>query len=287
MSANSLKITIRNLAKNKTINGINIIGLSISMAIAMLIFLWVQNEFSFDKYHKDGSKIYLVTNGMGNSNKIDGSPYPLQELAEKEVPGIAALTGFNMLYEPVFNVNGQLFNEEHAVYVEQGWFSMFSYDFISGNAQAFHHSPYSIILTESKAKKYFGNSDPIGKTIRKDSIDYTVQGIVKDNPANSSFQFDIFIPNEAYFANPKQREHEAYWGNNNYPIFLKLADGAHPRDIALGLQNIIRKNRENNKHITSLESLADLHFDTSFSFSRFLHGNKKPLIFLKRLPFLY
>ncbi len=89
--------------------------------------------------------------------------------------------------------NHKLFSEKTSAYVDKTWFNIFQYDFVAGNALAFGQSPFSIILTETKANKYFGNANAIGQVIRIDTVNYTVVGVIKDNPVNSSFQFDVLL----------------------------------------------------------------------------------------------
>src|SRR5215831_17219882 len=204
MIRNYLKIAFRSLFKNKVTNCINIFGLSISMAAAVLVILWVQNELSFDNYHKGTAHLYRITNHVKVTNETlvwEHSPMPLIEYAKKEIPGVISVASFKKAYTPVMNVNGELFNQKNCVYIDSNWFQLFHFDFISGNPTSFFSSPRNMLLTESTAKKYFGNSDPIGKIIRIDTINYEVQGIVKDNPTNSSFQFEMILPLAASISN--------------------------------------------------------------------------------------
>src|SRR4051794_31236353 len=93
--------------------------------------------------------------------------------------------------------------KKNAVFVDKDWFSLFHYDYVEGNTAAFNQNPNSIILTQSLAKKYYGDKNAAGQIIRVDSINYRVQAVIKDNPSNSSFQFNIFFPLEAHLSNPQ------------------------------------------------------------------------------------
>lgn len=289
MSLHALKLTLRNLAKNKVTNGINIIGLSVSMAAAILIIIWVQNELSFDSYHKDAGKIYEVRNlqksPLWGDNLTEYSPYLMMDLAKKEIPNITNIAGFNMGWQNVFSINGEYYSEDHAAYVTADWFNLFHYDFVSGNSQAFNASPFNLIITESKAKKYFGTTDVIGKVIRKDTIALTVQGVIKDIPSNSSFQIDMLMPLNAYISNPQHRKNEESWSNFNYVTFVKLPNDGNVKSVEQTLTDIIAKN-SGNKIETSLLPLGDLHFDSNAKYSKIEHGNKKTTYIFEVLAFL-
>ena len=188
-----IKTAWRNILKNKSATIINITGLSLGMAAAILIMLWVQNEMNFDNYHPNAGNIYYIEMGESASGaKYGGTPYPLATTLKKEIAGISETTQFMPGYgfnSPVLNINEKFFREKSLVYVGRNWFDFFHYDFISGNAAAFNGNPNSIILTASLAKKYYGNEPAVGKMIHIDSSDYRVQAVVEDKPFQ--FQFSV------------------------------------------------------------------------------------------------
>jgi putative ABC transport system permease protein len=236
-----IKIALRNLAKNKSASIINLTGLSLGMAAAVLILLWVQNEMNFDNYHPHASNIYYVDMGQSaGQQKFGGTPFPLAQALKKEVPGIEETTQFisgNGFNSPVLNINETFFKEKSLVYVDKNWFVFFHYDFISGNASSFNQNLNSIILTESLAKKYYGNKMAVGEIIHIDSGNYRVQGVIKDNPSNSSFQYNIFLPEEAYF---KTRPGEAAnWRNFPCETFIRTKENANAVSIQQGISSII------------------------------------------------
>src|SRR4051812_3109018 len=209
MIKNYFKTAFRNLWKNKTTSFINLFGLAVGMTAAVFIFLWVQNETSFDNYHPNKENIYRITSSIHINKNEDWiwetSPMLLAETAKKEIPDVeqTARIVINSWSPPVLNIHHQLFAEKKSAFVDKSWFRIFNYDFVQGNAAAFAKDPFGSVLTKSKSKQLFGSADAVGQVIRIDTVNYTVEGIVKDNPANSSFQLDVFLQMEGRLSNPK------------------------------------------------------------------------------------
>src|SRR6185437_12902222 len=160
MIKNYLITACRTLMRYRSVSLLNVIGLSAGMTAAVLIFLWVQNELTYDNYHPDADRIYRITTHLPDYNSTwETTPLNLARAVAREVPdleSIALIASAN----PVLSVGNELFTEKHAAYVDTNWFRVFHYDFVPGSASAFFSYPYSLILTTSKAKKYFGDKDP-------------------------------------------------------------------------------------------------------------------------------
>ena len=232
MLKNYFKTAWRNLLKNKVTSFINLFGLSIGMTAAVFIFLWVQNELTYDDYHPGKENIYRITNAI-HVNKDETwvwetSPMLMGETAVKEIPEVkkTARVILNTWGGPVLNINHKLFSEKSSAWVDQSWFDIFHYDFIAGNVSAFGKDPFSVILTQSKAKKYFGDGSAIGQVIKVDTVNYTVQGVIKDNPVNSSFRFDILLQMDGRLSNPTTLKNDKTWNNFGYITFLQLQPSA-------------------------------------------------------------
>lgn len=276
-----LKTAWRNLVKQPVNSLINIGGLSIGMAAAMLIFLWVRNELTFDNFHAGSQQIFRVKNYLAidkNDTWVwESSPYLLGEHAKQQLPEVLNICRLRpMVYDaPYFNIKGQFTKEEAGAYVDAEWFNMFKYQFIYGGKAAFNDHPFSLLLTESKAKKYFGNENPIGRVIRIDTMDYQVQGVVKDNSTNSSFQYDFFIPLASRLANPKNKENDESWGNFNFLTFVKLTSAANPKLVAGKLKNIIAKQRDQDNLTIGLTAIKDMRFENDLQSSVFQHTEIK------------
>ena len=297
MIKNYIKIAWRSLWKNKTTSFINITGLSVGMAAAVLIMLWVQNELNFDNYHNDADKIYRLTTHIPETGWTwESTPLRMAETAKKEIPEIERATKLFVNNMPVFNINGHSFFQKKCAYVDNEWFNVFHFDFIEGGNTAFNQNPFSIILTEKEAKKYFNNHVAVGATIRIDSINYQVSGVVADAPSNSSFQYDAFIPIAALLSNPQQRENDEQWNNYNYLTFIKLSPQSTPvmpmassrngvTVVSQKLTNIMQRSKEEGANI-SLTPLLDMHFQTGLQDSSFVQGNRNAVYIFSIIAFL-
>jgi putative ABC transport system permease protein len=279
MLKNYFKIAWRNLTRHKRISMINVFGLSIGMAATILIVLWVQNELSYDSYHRYANNIYLIRSVLGEGDKTSRSErtqYIFGEHAAKDVPEAEAITRIRPM--PVDLHNGSnITTEPKAAYIDGSWFNIFDYDVTDGSIESFKSNPFSLILTESAAIKYFGKQEAVGKTMRIDSNVYQVQAIIKDNPANSSFQYDVLIPTAAELTNARTKTRYLQWGNSNYITFIKLKPGAVARRVETELADIFRRNVKIDAKYASVYSLLpvkDLHFQHDVMFSGFQHGSK-------------
>ena len=141
-------------------------------------------------------------------------------------------------------------------------------------------------MTEAKAKKYFGDADAIGKIIRVDTVNYTVEGIVKDNPVNSSFQFDVLLQMDGRLSDAKVLKNDKNWNNFGYITFLQLRPDASKPLIATKLNEIINKNRTNHNDSVTIQALNGMYFENDLQSSDLPHGTKKAAYIFSVLAFL-
>ena len=263
-----LRTALRNVWKQRSTNAINITGLAAGMTSAILIFLWVTNELTYDSYHPDANRIFRTTTIVPKLKwTVETAPLPLVGSIRSALPGVESVTCLKPGISTTFRMGDEFFIEKNSAYVDSAWFNLFHYDFIKGNARNFFSAPHSLILTSTRAKKYFGEKDPMGQTLRIDTVDYKVAGIIRENPANSSFQFDVLIPLDALLADPARRDYEMSW-NYNYQIFLKLRPGTRLDHTAASITEMQNRNTDNRfgAHY-SLIALKDIHFETDLSSS--------------------
>ena len=278
------KIAWQSLLHQRLNSAINISGLSIGMAASLLIFLWVSNELSFDKFHKDSATIYRLKNYLAIDKKDtwvwENSPYLLGDEMQKKLPEVLTVTRIKPIsWESVhFNIKGEFVAEGNCAYVDSTWFSVFKYDFIYGRADDFNSHPLSIVFTESKAKKYFGNENPLGKTIRIDTLDYVIKGVIKDIPPNSSLQFDVLFPIAARRNSPASIKDDNSWGNFNYLTFVKLNPSASIKDLPAKITKILSDNKKSDDIKTGLIALPDIHFENDLQSSVIEHGNRNVVV---------
>jgi predicted permease len=266
MRNNFFRFAWRRLRQNRAANFLSIAGLSVGMSAALLIFLWVQNELSYDSYHPKADRVYRITSYLTDVNWVwTSSPLSAGIAVRQQLPEVEKLTSTRNAGNMAIHIGDQFFTEKNGAYVDSSWFDIFHFDFIQGNAAAFLSDPYTILLTNSTAKKYFGDKPALGQTIRIDTLNYRVAAIVKDNPANSSFQYDVLMPLAGFLANPQNRKNDMQPGNFNYRTFLRLRTGADSGKVAAAITHIITQNKKKNDVRVSLEPLPKMHFETGIT----------------------
>ena len=229
MFKNYFKIAWRNLWKNKGLSFINISGLAIGMAFAVLIGLWVQYETSFDSFHKNRDRIALVqkhTLFNDNKNTQESTPLPLYDELKNNYPEVKRATRLTWNDNHSLVTGNNKFNKKGR-YVDPDFLEMFSFPLIKGNATTALTDPSSIILTESLATALFGTEDPIGKTIKMDN-EYNVQvrAIARDVPKNSTLDFDFLVPYTFLIGHSEWiRNNKSSWSNNFMMNMVELKEG--------------------------------------------------------------
>ena len=295
MSGIYFKTAWRNLRNQKSASVLSITGLSLGMAAAILIMLWVQNEVSFDNYHSNADRIYLVAEKQKNaSRKYPGTPLVLADAAKQQIPEVektCRLVIANNATRPVLGIKNKYFTEKSTAFVDKEWFEIFHFDFISGNAHGFGINPDCIILTEELAIKYYRTSkNAIGQIINIDSSVFRVEAVIKDNPPNSSFQFSFFLPVDAYLK--KNPFNELSWASFNYQTFIKIKATANAKKVEEKISNIFQQQEivrqiyhENFKAV--LTTLPEMHFDDSIKGDFELQaGDKNEVLIFSILGFL-
>jgi putative ABC transport system permease protein len=200
MFKNYFKIAFRNLRRNKIYSFINISGLSIGLACAMLILLYVKDEVSYDRFHNNVGNIYrVVTDNVdkeGNRRKDGNSGYFQGPRFTQNVPGIESFVRLQSWTQDM--KTGTEIHPQDLLRVDSGFFSVFSFPLISGSPKTCLKDPNSVVVSEDLAKKQFGTTDAIGKIImlKDDStfVPYQVSAVTKKTPQNSSIKFDMLLP---------------------------------------------------------------------------------------------
>jgi putative ABC transport system permease protein len=230
MFNNYIKTAYRNLAKQRIYSIINIFGLSVGLAGATLIFLFVQNELSYDRFHENGENLYRVytihhaeDGSIRNRSRL--VTLPMGPAMEEYFPEITYSIRVNAKSATV-KTNGKLFNERVTL-VDKPFFQAFSFPLIAGNPSSVFAQAKSIVLTEGHARKYFGSADPVGKTLTlisgQNQSDFIVTGVAKQPPQNSTITFDILIDMESAGSLNMDRGWRDNWGAfgwQNYVLVL-------------------------------------------------------------------
>jgi putative ABC transport system permease protein len=236
-----LKIALRNIVHQKSYSFINIIGLAIGITCCILILLYVQDELSYDRYHANAGRIYRVgLHGIIGSNEINGTftAAPMAEALMLEFPEVEQACRIRNFGFPVIRYEDKVFSEERFFWADSNIFEVFSIPFIQGDPKTALTKPLSVVITESAAKKYFGDENPMGKILNADNRrDYMVTGVMEDVPHNSHFHFDFLrslSTNERAANNP-------LWISNNYQTYVLLKEGHPAEKLEAKFVDLVRK----------------------------------------------
>lgn len=245
MLKNYLKVTWRNIRKAKVFSVINILGLAVSMAVCLLIILFIYDQQSYDRFHENKDHIYrLNTSYNSYSNQqfenYATSPTILTEPLQNQFPGIELVSNIQG------NFSGEIRYQETTVplsgiYADTTFFDIFSFKLVKGNTNTALKEPGSIILTEKSAQKIFGNRDPMGKVITAlGNRDFTVTGIMQ-NDYRTHFRFEALVSYKTIASNPESNYKPENWQqsmNGSY-LYLLLDDDTDPEQLEISISSLI------------------------------------------------
>lgn len=286
-----LVISFRALKARKVYSSINIVGLSLGVAITGLVYLLIKYENNFDRFHENRDRIFRLESNIYFSGKegesywrIPELPAPLIDKIRSEIPGINRSTRFIKSYrDAIVQFNDEVFSEK-ITYVDKDFFEMFSFNFLRGNRKRCFIDLPSVVMSESSAQKYFGSSDPIGKIISvegKDKKLYTVRGVVEDLPDNSSINFSLIVPVESWVY---YEDYRASWNEYTYAFFVELNSNINAAALKNSLNHLVNESMKTeldqlraNNHVTdklknvfeiSISSLTDIHWNTKIPWEK-------------------
>lgn len=266
MIENYFKTAWRNLWKNKTFSFINIFGLATGIASSLLIFLFVQDELSFDRFHKDAGNIYRVVkdfvNDDGSSLPDATTPPALAPAMQQEIPEVEKVTRVFPSWGRDFLIKygDKKIIEQNLYRVDSSFFDVFTFPFIKGDPKNVFKNSSSIALTKSTAKKYFGDEDPMGKILSVDDFgNMMVSGVVKDVPSNSHFHFDFLISVRTFPGNNL----DASWEWYNFYTYAKLKPNTSIASLTKKIQDIYERNDKDGKNTFYTQRLTDIHLSSN------------------------
>jgi putative ABC transport system permease protein len=263
MIRNYLTVALRNLRKNKVHSLINVTGLAIGMACAILILLWVRDEIGYDRFHVNAGRILRVyrdeTATAPGSGSALTSP-PMAAAFKKDFPEVLRATRFGT-WQRRLVVNGdKTFTETRYMHADPDFLEMFSFPLVKGDPRTALNEPNSIILTESAAAKYFGAGDPMGRTLTVDrTFDVVVTGIVQDPPANSSLRFDLLSPFNLLLTNYIGEENDGNWGFNSFTTLLLMAPGVGAADFNAKLDGYLQRHDKDDTDRLAVQPFTAIH----------------------------
>jgi len=195
MFKSQLRAAFRSILNQKYYSLINILGLAVGLAAFTLIALFVRHELSFDRYNEDANSIYRIVR-----DEYTCSPPPMAPTLKAGIPEVQFASRFIVSNNILIGVGEDYFTEDEYFWTDNEFFKIFSFEFIQGDIETILNNPTDILISESIARKYFGNNDPMGEALTiSRNLEYSVAGVFKDLPANSHFHFDIVLPIEKYF----------------------------------------------------------------------------------------
>ncbi|WEA02250.1 ABC transporter permease [Mucilaginibacter sp. SJ] len=279
MIRNYIKTAWRNLYRNKAFSLIHILGLTMGITVCLMIFLYIMNEFSVDNFHKQGKNIYRVMRGFDKSKAPTSylsGPYAPAMLNDypQDIKMAVRVSPRNNLV----SFGEKSFNEKKVYAVDSNFFSLFTFPLLRGDATSALNHPGSVVLTETTAKKYFGNIDnAMGKVVQMDKqLQLKVTGIAKDVPSNSHLDFDLVMP----ISNYTRDQGFNVWINNSLFVYLLLNEHSSPAALESRFPQFMDKymgkdmQRFGTKFNLSLRPFKDIYFENASSFDNVKHGDK-------------
>lgn len=278
MFRNYFKTAVRNLWKNKTFSFINVAGLAIGMAVSFLILLLVYNELTYDRFHENSEDIYRIATKIdaeGRKLNVPSVPAPFGLKLQELYPEIAAVSRLRGTGTRVISLEDRLFEEDKIYYADTGLFEVFTIDLIRGDQKSALEAPFSLILTEEIAEKYFGKKDPIGRTLRiKNEEDpYTITGIAKRMPENSHFKFNIL---GSLSSLEKIRGDLHTWMGFNYYTYLKIRGEYDATALTEKYYDQLMANLPDQIKKLDIQIQIDLQPLTKIHFSSYTEGEMEP-----------
>ncbi len=262
MFKNYLKISFRNIKRQKIYSVINLSGLSIGITCFLLIFLYVQYELSFDRFHPDCERIYRVNNHDKDLNDFWAfTQAPLASALMSEYPDVEFSTSLRPPDMGIFEIKNSKYFET-GIYADNQFFNVFDFRMLKGEKVSSLSEPNTVVLSEKLAVKYYGGSDPVGKTITfNGNCELKVTGIYENIPGNSHLRFDYIISMPTYFLVNNNDPND--WEGSLYLTYLLLKKNVIPEGLESKLSGIVNKyiNINNNFMNTAycLQPLRDIH----------------------------
>ena len=304
MFSNYLKITLRTLMKNKVYSLINISGLAIGIAGALLILHYVTFETSFDSYQQDADRIYRVSLDIyQNGEQVFHSAENYPAVGPDMLAEFPEVAGWAHLYNMGSKNNVVITNEEEPgqpiqfkhrkfLYASPSFLSFFGVPMVSGNAATALEEPFTMVISESTAQKYFGNENPIGKRLRLKDDDYNdenclVTGVFKDLAPNTHLKFDVLISTPTLYGrfDGAVARYKTGWIRKDFYTYVKLVEGADPAALQAKFPAFVDKFKpelkdNGGRNDLHLQPLQDIHLTSQLSDEAELNGSAEPITFL-------
>jgi putative ABC transport system permease protein len=283
MLRNYFNVALRNLLRNKSASLIKITSLSVGMICFAIISLFIYQELSYDWFHKNPEQIFRVVKDFVND---DGSRIPdattppaFGPAIQKDLPEVAYTTRLfpNWGRKYLIQYDDTRSYEEGVVRIDSSFFDVFSFPFVKGEKKVATANSNFIILTESTAKRIFGNEDPMGKALKMDiaqfATDFLVTGIIKDVPESSHFRFDFLISLRTLDDPLDDVPLDNNWGFYNFYTYVRLNPESDPQAFQNKLQGVFKKYNPDNKNECYAQPLTDIHLKSNLKWELSANGD--------------
>lgn len=277
MIKNYFLIAWRNLWRNKIFSVIKILGLSIGLAVCMLIFLYTKDEISFDQFHENKMQLYRIVQtwkmGKEPSQKLGITNAIMGESFAKEIPEVQQYVRINGVGVTVKKGNDVF--PESPLFVDDNFFSVFTFPLLEGNKTTALKDPHSIVLSEKMAKKYFGITDVIGKIMQLKMNDefenFTVTALVKNAPQNSTFNVDMLLPFKYY----QKNDRNVGWLGGSLNTFLMVSPQSNIKTVENKMQAVFDKNTKDEIAKTAKDQGISIKIDLGLQPLTGIHPSRR------------
>lgn len=268
MISNYLKTLIRIFYRNKLFSLINIFGLTLGLTCFILIFLWIKDEVSYDRFHENYQNIYRLTVESPNSGRVFKAavgPAPMAIAIKEQIPEVKEYTRFRPLTgEFLVETNSKKNYEKSIAFADSTFFNVFSFKFLQGDPNTALNNLNKIIITKSAAQKYFGSENPIGKNIkiRSGSINANVSAVIEDIPQNSHLSFDFLLWIENFSGKTNMS-----WGNFYFNSYYLFQEGTDVSTLEEAATNIFTAQQPENAELNMkflFQALKDIHLKSDY-----------------------
>jgi putative ABC transport system permease protein len=286
MLRNYFTIALRNILKDKFYSIINVFGLMLGVASCLYIAIYIQDELSFDRFNSKAERIYRINEFIlteGSGERSSSAPFPTGPTLAEDFPALVETqVRFFDFQSPTLLIterdSKKEFNEPNVLFVDSTFFQIFDYQVIKGDKAKALQQPNSILLTESAAKRYFGNEDPMGKVLQIEGRqDLVVTGVMPDAPRNAHFTFDFLI-SFSTLRNFFGGQYPTTWYWNPCWTYIVLKEGVRPEDIENQFPPFIQKYFPEfirNEAKMALQPLTDIHLTSDLEFEMQANSSKE------------
>jgi putative ABC transport system permease protein len=266
------KIAFRNIRRYSVHSILNLSGMAIGMAGAFLILLWVQNELSYDRFHKNGDCLYRVLQNLysegGDVLQTALTPNALASALKEEYPEITRSTRYEGRAFPV--KKGDEYLIQVGAFVDRDFLDMFNIEFVHGDRMTALSGPHNMVITEEMARKYFNDEDPLGKTLTSMNFSFTITGVVKSLPQNSHIQFDLLIPFTFYTTFGADLNS---WSANATYSYIELQKGTDGKVLGSKIKGILQRHIKDARSDVFLQNIKKIHLYSYGKYSSDISGH--------------